>query len=228
MNYNKIENESFKNVQDDKIENMLAEGETVLWRGKPVKKAFVLNSITNSLGFVLLWLAFDGFFIGTMIASGAAMEMLWFIIPFFLLHLLPVWIWISKLVTSFKRWQNTDYVVTNRRILLRSGFIGVDYRNIFYKDIKNVNLKVGFIDKMLNVGDIYIQCNTLLGDFGVSNNFSTNRNSSMGGSVIYDIEDPYKTLNIIQKIVLDIQTDMTYPNDLRPNENHGYRTDYKG
>lgn len=221
MNYNKMESENLNTIQDDRIDSMLAEGETVLWRGKPVKKAFILNSIANSLPFTILWLLFDGFFIGTMVATGVAAEMLWFIIPFFLLHLLPVWLWISRFVTSFKRWKNTDYVVTSRRILLRSGFIGVDYRNIFYKDIKDVNLKVGVIDKMLNVGDIYIQCNPLIGNF-------SSGNPTMGGTVIYDIEDPYRTLNIIQKIVLDIQTDMTYPNDLRPKENHGYNTQYKG
>jgi len=34
-------------------------------------------------------------------------------------------------------------------------------------------------------------------------------------------------MNRIQKISHDIKTDIIFPNDLRPKENHGYSTDYK-
>lgn len=221
MKYNKIEKENLNNVQENKIEDMLTPGENVLWQGKPLKTAFILNNILGLLPFAIIWLAFDSFFIFQVIASGAASQMLGFLIPFFLLHLAPVWIWISKFATSFRRWRNTDYIVTDKRILLRSGFIGMDYQNIFYKDIKNVSLKVGVIDKMLGVGDIHIQCNSF--PFVAAQSANTT-----GGTVIYDIENPYETLNLIQKIIVDIQTDMTYPNDLRPSENHGYKTEYKG
>ncbi len=226
MKYNRIEKECMNSVEQSKLENMLGEGETVLWSGKPVKSAFILNSITTLLPFVILWLAIDLFVIIQIVSTGLADQMLGFIIPFFILHLLPVWLWISKFITSFKRWENTEYAVTDKRILLRSGFIGVDYKNIFYKDIKNVTLKVGVIDKMLNVGDIHIQTNSAMGNY-TQNGDIVYGNTISGGTGIYDIENPYETLNLIQKIILDIQTDMAYPNDLRPQENHGYNTKYK-
>ena len=43
-----------------------------------------------------------------------------------------------------------------------------------------------------------------------------------------NIEKPHEIYPRLQKIVLDIQTDIEYPNALRPDENPGYNTKYKG
>ena len=34
--------------------------------------------------------------------------------------------------------------------------------------------------------------------------------------------------NLVKKLQTDIYTDVMYPNDKRPTENHGYNTQYKG
>lgn len=134
--------------------------------------------------------------------------MLWFIIPFFALHLMPVWIWLSNVLTAKKNWENTEYYVTDKRIIIESGFIGMNYQTIYYKDIKNVYLRIGVIDKLLKVGDIY---------------FDINQNRTQ---FFLDLENPYELYTKLQKIVLDIQTDIEFPNNLRPNENNGYNTKY--
>ena len=41
------------------------------------------------------------------------------------------------------------------------------------------------------------------------------------------LEDSVQIYNRVQKIILDIQTDIEYPNALRPQENFGYNTDYR-
>ena len=46
--------------------------------------------------------------------------------------------------------------------------------------------------------------------------------------MVEDIGNPYFIQERLQKIVNDIKTDMQFPNDLRPEENHGYNTKYKG
>ena len=87
--------------------------------------------------------------------------------------------------------------------------IGVDVNNIYYSDISNVNLRVGLLDKLLHVGDIYI--------------------SGTGkAQVLWDIENPYPVTTRLQKIVNDIKTDTYFPNELRPDSNEGYRTKYTG
>ena len=198
-------------MQTNKVEDILDPEESVLLRLKPKKSAYIFNSTMKMLPIALIWLLFDGFFIGAMLwNSGRLPSYIWFIIvPFFAVHLLPVWMWIGGIVKAVAGWKNIEYVFTEKRIILRSGVVGIDFVNIYYSDIKGVNLRVGLIDRMFKVGDIYI---------------SAERQSD----VLWDIPNPYFILQKLQKIVVDIKTDIIFPNDLRPKENHGYRTKYRG
>ena len=195
------------------LESLLAEGETVLWKGKPKKAAFILSRVLRMMPFALIWLIFDGVFIGFMIGQNVFAQMppvfTVFICIFFALHLIPVWIWISNIVTANRRHKNLEYAFTDRRVIVRSGLIGIDVHNFYYTDIQGVNLKVGLIDKWLKVGDIYIK-------------------SANQAQVLWDIEQPYAITTKLQKITADIKADVYYPNALRPSVNEGYRTEYKG
>ena len=73
---------------------------------------------------------------------------------------------------------------------------------------KEGNTGIDF-DKMLKVGDVYVT-------------------ASGSSSVLFDIEDPYFITQKLQEIVIDIKTDVQFPNDLRPKTNHGYQTTHKG
>lgn len=202
---------------EEEMPNPLAEGEQELWSAKPKKSAFIINNIVRMMPVALIWLLFDSFIIYVFISSGAIKEMVLPIIIFFAFHLLPVWIWLGNIITASKKWKNTKYYVTDKRIIVQTGIISASYDTIYYKDIKNVSLKVGIIDKLLKVGDIYIDTGSIL--------TSSSKNVMM---TILDVENPYEIYGKLQKIVLDIQTDIEFPNAYRPNENPGYKTKYKG
>ncbi len=210
-----IDENYFKNSKTDshmtEIKEIIGKDEQILWQGKPKKKAFILASVFKMMPLALIWLLFDGAFIGTLIGTGAAKEMptgvLIFLIVFFIFHLIPVWIWIANIITAGRQHKNLEYVFTNKRIIIKSGIIGIDFQNIYYSDIDSVNLKVGLIDKLLKVGDIYIKCNR-------------------EAKVLFDISDPYFITQKLQQIVVDIKTDIEFPNDLRPATNSGYNTKY--
>lgn len=194
------------------INGLVGEDEEIIWQGKPNKKAFVLNNVLKMLPFALIWLCFDGFFIYMMLANNIFAELGGFailIVVFFAIHLIPVWIWIHNIVTASARHKNIDYVFTNKRIIIKSGLVGIDINNIYYTEISNVNLRVGIVDKMCGVGDIYIK-------------------ATSSAQVLWDIDSPYAVVNNLQKIVNDIKTDVHFPNDLRPQDNHGFNTKYKG
>lgn len=197
----------------DGIEGQLMPDESIIWKGAPKKSAFIINSSMKLAPFALIWLLFDGFFISTITMSGAMEHMLGFIIPFFAIHLMPVWIWIYQMITAAARWKNTEYAVTSKRIVLRNGLIGYHYQSIYYTEISNVSLHVGAVDRMLGVGDIYIS---------MDSHANTNKNAP----VILDVEDPQQVFAIVQQTVMDIQTDIHYPNALRPDTNPGYNTQY--
>lgn len=204
---------------EENLTSPLVEGEKVLWSAKPKKSAFIINKILIMMPFALIWLLFDSMFIIPITKSGAIKEMLFFIIPFFALHLMPVWIWLGNCLTASKKWRNTKYYVTDKRIIIQTGIIGANYETIYYKDIKNVNLRIGIIDKMLGVGDIYIDTGTVM---------RTSDGTQSVKNAILDIENPYEIYPKLQKIVLDMQTDVEFPNAYRPSENPGYNTNYKG
>lgn len=195
------------------LEDVLNENERILWRGKPKKKAYVLNAFFKMFPFAFIWLLFDGAFIGAFLFVGSkgnippfAIVML---VAFFAIHLLPVWIWLVNIVTANKQHKNLEYAFTDKRIVIKSGVIGIDFKNIYYSDIQSVNLKVGIIDRILKVGDVYVK-------------------SASGADVLFDIDDPYFITQKLQTIVLDIKTDVQFPNALRPKENAGYQTTYTG
>lgn len=205
-NYFKIEpsGRDLKNIED-----VIGSDEQILWSGKPKKRAFLINAFTKMLPIALIWLLFDGGFIGLMIGTmdeiPAPVKI--FMVVFFLFHLAPVWIWLSHVLTANRQHENLEYAFTQKRIIIKSGIIGIDFKNIYYSEIDSVNLRVGLVDRIEKVGDIYIK-------------------SIGGANVLYDLENPYTLTEKLQKIVVDIKTDIQFPNNLRPAENDGYNTKY--
>ena len=198
-------------MQKNSIDDVVGSDEKVLWRGQPNAKSYVLAATLKMLPIALIWLVFDGvfiFFIANGMASGGIpLAVLGFIVPFFLLHLAPVWIWIGKTIKATREVRNLEYAITDKRIIIRSGVVGIDFKFINYTEIDSVNVKVGIIDRIFKVGDIYI-------------------NSSVNAGVLWDVDDPYKVGNALQRVTLDIKSDIHYPNAMRPDTNNGYQTDY--
>jgi hypothetical protein len=195
------------------LDKLLVNNEEVIWSGKPKRFAFIFNKAMTLLPMALLWLAFDSFFIIIMTKSGAFSALsspmfIVFIVAFFVIHLFPVWMWVANILTAGKRWQNTEYAVTDRRMIIITGFVNMNVDSVFYTDITNVSLKYSLFDKILGVGDIY---------FDMIN----------GSRCFLDLSDAEEIYTRVQKIVMDIQTDIHYPNNLRPDVNNGYNTSYR-
>ncbi len=199
-------------MKQNAVEDILEKDEKILQRLKPNAKVIRLEAIFKGMPLALLWFSIDAIFIVTMFTTGAVEEAPWmiaFMVGFFALHLLPVWLYIANLIKNLAGYKNIEYVFTDKRIIIRSGLVGIDFKSIYYTSLESVNLKVGLFDRLFKVGDIYLKANTQT-------------------AVLEDIENPYVYLSKLQKIALDIKSDIYYPNDLRPSENHGYQTEYKG
>lgn len=209
INENYFKNSKTENKQLTAIEDIVEKNEQILWRGKPKKSAYIWSAFFKMFPIALIWLLFDGFFIFMMFKTGAFVDVPPFLpvvlIGFFAFHLAPVWIWLGNILTANLQHKNIEYVFTNKRIIIKSGIIGIDFQNVYYSEIESVNLRVGLIDKILKVGDIYIK-------------------SKDGAKVLFDIADPYFITQKLQQIVIDIKTDVEFPNALRPEENPGYNT----
>jgi len=182
--------------------------EEILWVGTPNFTAFIVRGIPFLI-VGLLWGAIDYFgFIRHMDESMAG-----FAIPFFILHLFPFWLSILNMIRLFLVHGNTYYAFTNKRLMMRSGFWGTDFKAVDYDTISDIEVNVNPIENMLGVGTVHAY---------------TGRD---GNNRIYDsfigIREPYEVFKQIKEITVDVKTDWNYPNAIRPEENPGYRTRYR-
>ena len=199
----------------DELRDMIGSGERVLYEGKPNKKCFVFESIFNPLlPIAILWAVFDSFFIGNSLRFGGGFGL--FIMLFTLFHLMPVWIYLAGVVFSFRRYKNTSYIVTDHGVYVSSGIFTKNINCKPFAELSEVNLHRGIFDQMFGVGDIILTTNQR----GQKGQFLT-----VG---INSIESYQEVYQIVKKLQRDIYSDTMYPNDLRPRENHGYKTKYMG
>lgn len=184
--------------------------ENFIWIGEPVFFPFLCTGIPF-LVLGLIWGAIDYFgFIKNMKAVDAG-----FAIPFFALHLLPLWGSILNMLRLYLVHQNTFYAITNKRVMMRSGFWGIDFNAIDYDKISDIQVTVNPLENMLGVGTL---------------RFSAGKIGSKGNSLTDDfiaIPNPYDVFKKVKTVSVDVKTDWNYPNKLRPEDNPGYNTKYE-
>lgn len=208
---------------DNELKLLIGDDEKIIYAGKPNKKCFLFESIFNPLlPFALLWGLIDFGVIGFSMTAKDE-KAAFFLVPFMLLHLMPVWIYLGGALLSFRRYQNTSYIVTDKAIYASGGVFSRHYNTKPFAELSHVDLHRGIFDQWFGVGDIITtsaQANpaTLNG----------RRTSINAGISIDSISNYIEVYNIVKKLQQDIYTDVMYPNDLRPKTNHGYGTKYRG
>lgn len=200
-----------------KIEEYKNIDETILWKGKPNKKVFIKERIFSPfLIFALVWLAIDFGIIFGIFAKEGIINQMPFIIPFFIVHLLPVWIYFFAVFSAFFSWKNIEYMVTDKAVYVTQGIFSFSCVRKSFQEVTNVSVHQGMIDKRHDVGDVFV----------VTGYSYKNGKQVSAGINILDIEDYMKVYKLINKTGMDIYSDTMYPNDLRPKENNGYETKY--
>ena len=141
----------------NELKSMIGMDETILYEGKPDKKCFIFESILNPLlPVAIIWAVLDMSFMG--FAVGGMQKIM---IPFMLIHMMPVWIYLGGVIFSFRRYKNTYYVVTDHAVYVSSGIFTMNLQEKTFAELSRVNLHRGIFDQMFNVGDIQITTNQL-------------------------------------------------------------------
>lgn len=191
-----------------KINELISENETMIWEGTPDEVCYIWAGVIPMIPFAFIWIMFDAFFLVTLFSSGINGKMLWFIIPFFLLHLMPVWATIGTYAKNKLEYKNVVYAITNKRVLIRDGIVGIDFKSIDFAEIDNIHVHVNILEKIRNVGTIVCSVD--------SKNYN-----------LMSVKDPYQVFKQLQKVSFDVKTDIEYPNAKRPGDNPGYQTKYE-
>ncbi|HKN68129.1 MAG TPA: PH domain-containing protein [Gemmatimonadaceae bacterium] len=161
--------------------------EKFLWVGRPAARAPFLASGLPFLVIGCIWGAMDYFgFIRHM--GGKSGIPLGFAVPFFMIHLFPFWGSVLNMLRLALVVGNTYYAVTPKRLMLRSGFWGTDFRSIDFDQIANLEVSVNPIENASNVGSIRFY----------SRMPSANGNRLTLVSFV-GIRDPYEVFKLVKK-----------------------------
>ena len=216
----------------EQLHSMVGTNEKILWSGRPIKKCFMLECIFNPLlPFALVWGLFDGFFIFMMRnaegpVSNGPVGIPLFLVAFFALHLMPVWIYLGGVLFSSLRYKNAAFLVTDKGVYISGGVFSLTFNHKPFMEISHVNLHCGVIDRMLGVGDVVFGTHINLPNIPASLGTFSRGAAQVSNISIYDIPDYQEVYSLVKQLQQDIYSDVQYPNDLRPKENHGYNTDY--
>jgi hypothetical protein len=193
------------------FESVREPGETILWQGRPLFWPFVLHAIPF-LALGLFWGAMEFGLIGTQAShpgkGNAGLPLLFGMV----LQALPFWGSLLYCAYVVLVQGNTVYAYSNRRLMMRSGVFGTSFKSIDYDRIQELDVTIGIIDRLFNVGTIRAFCGA----------------TTSKGARIYDrfvsIPNPYEVYKGIKGVEVDVKTDWNYPNALRPATNPGYQT----
>lgn len=206
---------------NNELKILIGKEEKILWEGKPNKKCYIFESIVNPLlPFALIWLLVDSLFFGATLLTGDGEGML-VIIPFLLIHMAPVWIYLSGVLLTNRRYKNTAYIITDKAIYVSGGTFAQNFNMKPFAELSHIDLHRGIFDQKFNVGDIIATTNQM----GIN---GTRGMPSDAIICINSISDYTEVYSLVKKLQTDIYTDVMYPNAKRPAENPGYNTEYKG
>lgn len=167
------------------FEPVRAADESVRWAARPSLGPW----IASGLPFLVIglgWGAMDYFgFIRNMKMNDQSAP---FMIIFFTFHLIPFWgsiLYIFYLLLSHK---NAAFAATERRIIIRRGLFGIDYRSIPCDSLGNMEVATGPLHSLFGTGTIRI-------DGGRRSN---------KGRVLYEnlqgVPDPYETFKYLESL----------------------------
>jgi membrane protein YdbS with pleckstrin-like domain len=193
----------FDSVKDD--------DEEILWVDKPKFIPYAITGLAAGFG-IVIFVAISYLMIkNTTDNNGVSGNSFW------LFTLIPVVFFLWSFLQKLFSYSNTSYAFTSKRVMVRTGFVGTDFKSIDYDKISDIEVTVNAIERAFNVGTIRFFSGRTQIDDGVT-------------TKLYDrweaIPNVYEIFKKVKQVSLDIKTDYNYPNALRPETNPGYNTKY--
>jgi hypothetical protein len=194
------------------FESVKDNDEEILWTGKPKFVPYIFCGIGKglfTLAFGIVWVLINL----NMKSDNAQGGFQYFWLFGFIPLLQGLYVFLNRLFS----FSNTAYAYSNKRVMMRTGFIGTDFKTIDYDKISDIEVTVNIIERMYNVGSIRFFSGRTQTDEGNSSKLYDNW---------YAVKNPYEIFKMVKQTSVDIKTDFNYPNALRPESNHGYKTKY--
>ena len=184
-------------IEED-VKRILDSDEEIVKSYKPNKKRFVLiNFLFSGLIFNLIPIGIFVFgllgLLGVVTFTNEAGERD-YSLPFGLVIFggIGMAVLVITCISFFVRYKKAYYFVTNKRLLIRSGFIGADYKSLPLETVGMVDVRVDFLDKLVknNTGSIV---------FGSASTPVVNQQNLI--FAFHHVDNPYETYKEIKEII---------------------------
>lgn len=177
---------------ENEISAILEDNENVVWEWKQDLKTTIISAVFAVGILFIIWWIFSTLWngeVGSCEINGrpgtpeeCARILNWIASGAYLLGLIAP-------IGAYLYYRVTVYVITNKRVIIKSGLIGADMRSIFFEKIKSTFVNVGILGKIFGTGTIMID----------SGNITQTKN---GTQIAYDkfanIDKPYEVYKILQ------------------------------
>ena len=172
---------------DEEVVQLLRPHRGRAWFGV-IMGFIILSAIMIPLGICMIVFNEPGTEDGETLGVGIGCLVLWALISTF--SLISVGLWTNK----------TWYALTNKRILIRTGYIGVDYKSLDFNMVGALSVNVTVIDKIMrkNTGTI---------TFGsMASPMTTQNTSKFNFALVYD---PYHVYKEVKAYIDQKKSEMT-------------------
>lgn len=184
-------------IKMSNMNNLLKSNERVLWSGKPEKAPFIGTGLA-SIPIGLIFLGFAIFWMWGAASQGAPGSFTLFGLPFVLVGIV---ITFGPSIWQLLRYRNTEYMITDQRVITQTGAIGLDTRFVDFDKIQEVYVKIGIIDKLFGTGSVYVMTagSTVFGS-SMRSGYGYGGSGSMRPS-LGALREPYKVQKILQEAI---------------------------
>ena len=185
---------------DPSINNILEPKEKVIWggvinRGVLTTLLIISLAITFIIGGILLTMSSIKF-----TSSGQSKQVNGLLVGLAVMIIGTIVSLLGYFINKVK-----EYAITQKRVIIKSGIIGTDFKSVYFDQMKNVIVDVGIIGKIFKVGSIKID----IGKTATSStgSYHSRKGIHYGGRVrtktVYDtlryIDQPYEVYKYLQK-----------------------------
>ena len=99
------------------------------------------------------------------------------------------------------RYRNTEYVITDKRIITQTGAIGLDTRFVDFEKIQEVYVQIGVMDRLFGTGSVYAMTAGFSG-FGPRGGYGYGYGGFTGSRPsLSALKEPYEVQKLLQEAI---------------------------
>ncbi len=102
------------------------------------------------------------------------------------------------------RYRNTEYIITDKRLITQTGAVGLDTRFVDFDKIQEVYVKIGIADRLFGTGSLYAMTAGFSG-FGPAGSYGYGGMQGFRPNLAA-LREPYEVQKLLQEAIESAKT----------------------